>query len=79
MSEVHHELRRLFADAMIRAAGGFDTTNHGRMVVANVDDLSLAVTEVVADLERRLGEADDERRVKEFRTELDEWSGAEPC
>lgn len=71
MSEVHHELRRLLADAMVRAAGGFEDTATGRMIIANLDDLSMHVAEVVKELEYRLGLAEDERLIAEFRTELE--------
>jgi hypothetical protein len=76
MSEVHHDLRRLFADALVRAAGGFEDTATGRMIVANLDDLTMAAAEVVKDLEVRLGLAEDERVITEFRAELESTEGA---
>lgn len=72
----HHELRKQITDALIEAAGGFEDTATGRMIVANVDDLGLAVSLVVHGLEVRMQEAKDEAAIAEFTRELETWNGS---
>lgn len=73
---VHHELRRRITDAIIEAAGGFEDTATGRMIVANVDDLGLAVSLVVHGLEVQMQEVKDEAAIAEFVRDVDAWTAS---
>jgi hypothetical protein len=69
---VHHDLREQIAGALIEGAGGAEDTATGRMIVGNVDELTLHVVRAIADIEYRLGVVERGMTIMEFRQQLQE-------